>query len=382
MANCIMGFPNYIDNTFYNVVLTGGDWKTPLTNLQNPRLSLPAIANGSGNAATWFEVDMGAPRDLMLGAIPSTNSTLDGTYQLEITLEPAFSNETTVGANASAGGSSVTFEAPGGTAITVTAGDFFTIDGYLYKSDTTTTIAAGGTGAISLAAASGYDIHNATLQDDITDGMAIRCNTGDYSTPAFDNAGRDIFQRIYPWGSLPWQHPSFWDGKATEEERQTLKFPIIDVMTDEVIVGMYARYSFFDDTNPADFAVSRCFLTPGWQPTINPAYGAGFQYQTDTEFEKSWGGEKSYAVKQAYRTLAFTIDHLPEDEALAQALEMQRIQGIDKQMFFIFNPEDSENLHRRSFTATLQSLDPLSYAYFNHMSFNGVIEEVQGGLLT
>jgi len=377
-----MGFPNYIDNTFFNVVLTGGDWKLPLTNLQDDRLSLPALADGSSNSATWFDIDLGAPRDISLGAIPSTSSTIEGQRRLRISNTPSFSNSATVGADASIGATSVTFQAPVGVALPVVSGDFFTIGETLYKSNTTLTVSGGATGVINLASVATNDIHNATVQSALSVGDTIRCNTGDFSAPVFDSTQKDIFDRIYEWGSLPFQHPSYWNGKTTEEERQTLKFPIIDTMLLEAVVGTYARYEFFDSTNPSDFAISRCFLTPGWQPSINPVYGAAFQYQTDTEFEKSWGGEKSYSQKQAYRTLTFSIDHLPESEALTQALEMQRIQGINKQMFFIFDPDDVENLHRRSFTATLQSLNSLTYAYFSHMGFSAIIEEVQGGLLT
>lgn len=383
MANCIMGFPNYVDNTFYDVVITGGDWALPLSNLKNPRLSLPAKSNGVTTDATQFEVDLGSPRDLTLSALPSTNATLVGQRRLRVSDTPAFSNSTVVGASGSIGDSSVSFKAPAGSAITVTAGDFFTIKGYLYKSNTTLTISAGASGTINLASVSGNDIHHATLQTTVALNDAIRCNTGNYSTTKYDSTQVDIIGRIYPWGSLPWQHPSFWNGKPTEEERRKLKFPVIDLLsTESVVIGVYCKYEFFDTTNTdSGFSISRLFLTPGWQPSINPIYGAGLGYTTDTTFEKSYGGEKSYDVKSAYRVKGFTIEHLPENEALLQALTLQRDQGVDKQMFFIFDPNDVEKMHLRAFTATMSNLDPLSYSYYNAMAFSASLEEVSGGLL-
>lgn len=379
-----MGFPNYVDNTFYDVVITGGDWSLPLENLKNPRLSLPAKSNGVSTAATQFEIDLGAPRDLTLSALPSTNATLVGQRRLRVSDTPAFSNSTVVGASGSIGASSVTFKAPSGSAITVTTGDFFTIAGHLYKSNTTTTISAGATGSINLASVTGNDIHNATLQSNLTTNDPITCNTGNYSTTKYDSGQIDIIGRIYPWGSLPWQHPSFWNGKPTEEERKKLKFPVIDLLSlTSVVIGRYCKFEFFDTTNTdSGFAISRLFLAPGWQPSINPIYGANLGFTTDTTFEKSYGGEKSYDVKSSYRVKAFTIEHLPENEALSQALTMQRDQGIDKQMFFIFDPEDTEKMHLRSFTCTMNSLDPLSYSYYNTMAFAASLEEVPGGLLT
>jgi hypothetical protein len=375
-----MGFPNYLDNTYYTVVLTGGDWVLPLSNLVNQRLSKYAKSDGVDNAATWFEADLGALRNILLGAIPSTNGTLSGTRRLRITDTPAFDELTTVGASGSIGDGTVDFTAPSNE-VTVPEGCFFSIAGFLYKSDSTVVIAANATETVTLAVATGNDIHNDTLQSNITDGQAIVCNSGDYTVPVYDSDVTDIFQRIYAWGSLPWGHPSWGTGKATPEERQKLKFPIIDIMPD-TLIGRYGKYEFFDDGNSADgFKVSRTFFTPGWQPSINPIYGAPFQYKTGTEVDYSFGGEESFAVKDGYRTQGFTIEHLPENEALTQALTMQRDQGIDKQMFFIFNPEDVENLHLRAYTARLETLDPLSYAYFNANTFSANLKEITGGLL-
>lgn len=382
MANCVFGFPNYVDADEFDVVLTGGDWDTPLENLKNPRLSLPARSNGLDPLATQFDVDLGTVRQIALAAIPSSNASLNAQKRLQITNIPSFSNDTIVGANGTVGDTSITFEAPAAADITVNANVFFTIGGFLYKAANTITITAGNTGIINLAPVSGNDIHNATLQADVTTGDKVRCNTGDYTTPAYDSTLVDIFDVIYPWGSLPWEHPSWWNGKITEEERKTIKFPVLDTLTDQTVIGQYARYEFVDPNNEqGDFAVSRVFLTAAWQPSLNLSYGTAIQYQTETNSDRSFGGEKSYNVKEPYRTLTFSIDNLDQDEMLVQALDMQRKQNLDKQIFFVFDPDDLPNLQRTSFTCTLQSLNPLTYAYFDHMAFNGILEEVLGGKL-
>ena len=384
MANCIFGFPNYVDVTkVYSVVITGGSWLTPLTNLLDRRLSKYAKSDGFSESNTWFEVDLGTNRVISLAAIPSTNGSLESEYEFDVTDTPAFSLDTVVGSSASLGATSVTFKAPASSDITITSGDFFTIGGYLYKSDTTLTITGGNTGSISLAAKGSNDVHNAILQAAISVDDSIVCNTGDYTTTKYSSSRKDIFQRIYPWGSLPWQHPSWWNGKATEEQRQQGKFPIVEIMTDTVVLGRYARYKFYDSTNTSDgFKVSRLFLTPGWQTSINPIYGAGIQYVDETSVTKSYGLEESFSIKSKYRTMAFTIEHLPENEALSQALELQKEQGIHSQMFFVFDPEDTEKMHVRAFPARLDGLDPLTYDYFERMSFAGVLKEPAGGLLT
>lgn len=376
-----MGYPNYLDSDFYPVVLTGGDWSLPLENLKNERLSLFAKTNGLNTSDSWFECDLGVSRNISLSAIPNGNFTIDAKKRLRLSNTPSFGS-CVVSVNGSINDNSISFQNTTSSSITVSSGDFFTINDNLYKSDTTLTINPSSTGIINLASASGNDIHNSLLVESISVNDVITCNTGDYSTPLYDSGLVDIFNILYPYGSLSWTHPSFWTGKLLEEDRTGLIFPIIDLLTNNPIICRYARYDFDDSTNSdTGIAINRSFFTPGYQPTINPIYGANIQYNTDTTFEKSFGGEKSYERKDPYRSFAFSIENLPQNEALTQGLDIQRIQGMDKQMFFIMNPDDLENLHRTSFVATLRSLDPLTYSYFDHMSFNLILEEVIGGVL-
>ena len=37
------------------------------------------------------------------------------------------------------------------------------------------------------------------------------------TAPLFDTGLNDVFQVIYPFGTLPWGHPSLWDGKIAED---------------------------------------------------------------------------------------------------------------------------------------------------------------------
>jgi hypothetical protein len=382
MANPIFGFPNFVDSTEYPVVLTGGDWVLPLSNLKNPRLSVPARSNGLLTTKTWFDVDLGAIRNVKLSAISSTNCSIDGKTRLLISDKPTFSNDTTVYTGVSAGATFIQFRAPS-TPITIHTGDFFTINGYLYKANATVNIAANAFASINLAAVGVNDVHNATVQAAIAGGTKIRCNTGDFTTPVYDSGLQDIFGIIYPFGSLPWEHPSFWSGKISAEERKELNYPVIDILDDVVITAPYYRY-YFEDTgnNDTGIALSRLFLTATWQPSLGMNYGATIQYQTDTTSDKSFGGEISYSVKEPYRILSFGLDNLPQNEALVNALDLQRKQNLNKQLFFIFDPDDIPNLQRTSFTCTLQSMNPLTYAYFLHNSFNGILQEIIGGKLT
>lgn len=360
------------------VIHSTGNWSDdlPLSNLKVDDLSQAAQSSDATTANTIFEVDLGATRDIGSIAISSHNGSLTATGQIEATNTPKWSG-CTVGAIASVGGTSITFQA-GTSGVTITIGDVFTVNGYTYRSNTTTSISALGTASISLdTTVTGFG--NTSLQTGLTVGMEITCNSGDYTTPLYDSTSSDLIDRIYEFGSLPFGHPSFWTGKPTEESRLQNIFPIVKIPASTVL-ARYWRFTFIDTTNIMGcIRLSRLFLQNNYQPTVNAAYGASLALQTETTRETSLGSIDSYDVKETRRIMGFILENLSEEEALSRALDTQRRLGIDKQTFFIFNPEDTIQMHRRAFTATLGSLNPLLYPYYNSMNAGFEAREVLGG---
>lgn len=172
---------------------------------------------------------------------------------------------------------------------------------------------------------------------------------------------RDVWQVIYPWGSLPWEHPSFLDGKVSAEDAEDYPQPVVHVFG----TSATARYwkIEIDDTTNADGYVqlSRLFLAPGWQPTINPDYGLTLGWEDESTGEASLGGAIFYDEREKRRVAQFEFGYIPEDEALTWSFEMQRLLGTTKQLFYIYNPDDTTHLHRRAFLATMRQLTPLEY---------------------
>ena len=192
----------------------------------------------------------------------------------------------------------------------------------------------------------------------------------------YDTGWVDVWTRIYVFGSLPWGHPSFWDGKLAAEDAAYYDVAFIHVAATE----QTARYWSWeiDDTTNADTYVelSRLFMAPGWQPTINMQYGATFGVETDTTAEKSLGGVEYYDRQAPRRTAKFVVGNLDEDEALANAFEMQRTLGIDRQLYLVWDSDDTDNLHRRSILATMRSLTPLEFPYFDAATAAFQLQEV------
>lgn len=207
--------------------------------------------------------------------------------------------------------------------------------------------------------------------------MRIRgSNTSlDYTTSTYDSGWFDVWPIIYEWGSLPWGHPSWYDGKLSAENAADYDIPMIWISTADV-VGRYAYIEVSDETNPDGYVeFARLYAMPGWQPPINIDNGMQFGVTTATTMEESIGGSRYYGRQKPRRWLRCAISNLEEDIALAQPFEMFRQQGIDREVMVIIDADDSANLHRWSFPATFKELSALEFPVYGRSNVPFHFEE-------
>lgn len=186
----------------------------------------------------------------------------------------------------------------------------------------------------------------------------------------------DVWQEIYPWGTLDFEDPAFWDGKITEEDAEGYPLPVVHIFA-AAVVARYWRFEIDDTANSDGYVeLARLFLASGYQPTINMSYGASLGWETDTSVEKSLSGAKFYDERAPRRVAQFVLENISQDEALSSPFEMNRQLGVSRQLLFIMDPDDTIHLHRRAFLATIRQLSPLEFPYFerNQMAFE--LEEV------
>lgn len=197
------------------------------------------------------------------------------------------------------------------------------------------------------------------------------------SSEVFGDSGwSDLYPVVYPWGTLASWHPSFVDGRITDEDAALFPMPWWHLFN-AAVIGRYVLVEI-DDRNSAIgyIDVPRLFVSPGWQPTLNLIYGASQAWEPRTEVVESYGGAEFFEVLEGRRIMRFGFDYLPDNEALVQAGDMQRRLGIDGQLFFIFDPTDTTHRHRRSFLCRMRSLNPLEYAVFGRMKATYELSEV------
>lgn len=178
----------------------------------------------------------------------------------------------------------------------------------------------------------------------------------------------DIWGTVYEWESIPFEHPSWWTGKVPPEDAENYPQPMI-VVLDTPVNARYWKFEFDDTTNADGYLdLARLIIAPGWQPTVNFSYGAQINWRTTTQVQESLGGVRYYDPRPQFRTLKVQLDTQDLDELLQNYFEAERQLGIDLQLMFVYDPDDTNNLARRSFLATFERLNPVTETFYNHAS--------------
>jgi len=199
---------------------------------------------------------------------------------------------------------------------------------------------------------------------------------GVFTSPVYDTGWLDVWGVVYPPFTLPWGHPSWWTLQLSAEDAEGYNIGLIHVAPDDQI-AQYWLFEFDDTTNPDGYVeLARLHMSQGWQPSINASYGLQIGWETDTTSERSLGSVDYFDRRDPRRVVQMQFDNLPIDEVMVQAFEAYRRLGLDVQLVFILDPDDTANLHRRSFLATIKKMSSITYPYVGRGSVPFELKEV------
>ncbi|MTK11613.1 MAG: hypothetical protein F8N39_05830 [Clostridiaceae bacterium] len=180
----------------------------------------------------------------------------------------------------------------------------------------------------------------------------------------------------YSWGALQFGDPSWFTGVIDQERARFVPQPAMVLFPSP----QFARYVLvqIDDTGNQDgyIELSRLFVTPGYQPSINIKYGSSAGVNDPTVSTRSPGGADFYDIRPKHRIITCQIDYLPKGEAFATHFMAQLRLGLSGQFFFSKFPSDQTLFALTSFIATLTKLDPITSACFGYQNAAYAIEEV------
>lgn len=203
---------------------------------------------------------------------------------------------------------------------------------------------------------------------------AGRGDTNDYE---YDSGWQDVWPTVYPFGTKSWEDPSWWGGRYSPEEIEGYTPSLIHLLP-AIKLLRYWRIDFDDTANLEGYVqLGRMFIGPTWQPGVNMSYGASLALETDTEVQKSLGGAESFERRRPFRVQRYKLDSLTKDEAFANVFEIQRRAGIDKEVLWIADPDDTIHAIRERFLGRLRTLTPIEFPYFNTNAAAFEIKEIQ-----
>lgn len=190
-------------------------------------------------------------------------------------------------------------------------------------------------------------------------------NDATFATTSFDTGWLEAWPRVYDSAQLDWLAPNWWTGKYLDEERYgyTWNLPIL------LPANAYYRYwkIEIDDSSRTDLAyvdIGRVFIGAAWQPVVNMSEGAEIGWQTNTQTQQSLSGAKFFQRRTPFRNAAFELGFMMDEEAFGNAFDMFRQVGIDKEVFYAYDPSDTVQLLRRSFLGHLPKLSPIKIKNF------------------
>lgn len=367
-------FPNFVQEGFYAPVVGGGSWSSDghCSSVQSDAFGDQAVSADVSMTSTLMYGDLAVPRGVNQFYIPFHNlPRIDGKYRFQLSDTIAWSN-VTIDGDQSAGAGSISVAA-GAAGAAITSGDIFTVGTTVYQATADLTLGASATGSLSVRVDNGTAT---TLKEDVTDGDAVTCHTGDFSSPVYDTGWTDAAATIYAADSMYWGHPSLFTGKASDEEWDALRYPIYNKFA-----LSYARYwkLEFDATSNSggDVRIPQVFIGYGYQASINIQYGAQIAINSTADFVRTVSKRRVYdGTEVTERSFTFVWRDLPKNEAFAQAFTAFRRAGRTKQVLVIMDPSDLTNLHQMSFIGNISDADPLSLAIFERANIGAQITEV------
>lgn len=193
-------------------------------------------------------------------------------------------------------------------------------------------------------------------------------------------ASLPVWGQFYPPGAVEWQDPEFWSLKMDPDDIAAYKrSPDMWLALPQTISPSYIRVSISDTANTDGYVeMGRVFCAPAFQPSINIEFGASISWQQDVIVDKSVGGVEWFTILSEGREAAVTLSNMSVAEGMVAVFDRQRRLGLEGELFFIFDPDDTILLYKqRCMLCRFASLDPLQFPYHDGTSSSFALKEVR-----
>lgn len=204
--------------------------------------------------------------------------------------------------------------------------------------------------------------HNLSL----TAKLRIRTSlVADFSVLVTDSGWFDAWPPVYQTEDLEWEADNWFEGTYTERERQGYNWTRGVLFADPEVVR-YIKVEIDDAGNDAGYVqIGRLFVGEAWQFEFNMTYGASIGWETTTEVAEAVSGTEYFDKRTPRRAVSLTLARMTEGEAMSKAFEIMRRMGIDGEVLFLWDPDDTVHALRRQFLGTFRELSRIENPYLD-----------------
>lgn len=186
-----------------------------------------------------------------------------------------------------------------------------------------------------------------------------------FATSDFDSGWKDVWPTVYASMSVPWQSANWFSGKYTDFSRQGFTWNITEFLPR--LMG--ERYWLFeiDDhvrTDVSYVQFGRAIFMTGYQPVVNMSPGADMGWNPNTDVQQAMSGAEYFQRRAAYRSATFSTDYMLDDEAFGSAFDIERIVGIDGELYFMRDPQDTLHAPRTQFLGRLSKTNSVKMSSY------------------
>lgn len=163
-----------------------------------------------------------------------------------------------------------------------------------------------------------------------------------------------------------------WPSGIDAEESEGMNLPLVKTLS-SAFTARYWSVQISDTSNSDGYVdLARLVVAAGYQPTVNLSNGAQLGVVDLSRIAETDGGSEDVDERSTYRTLACVFENVTESEGMVNLHDFLRIAGTKRQFYFVFDPNDTTHMHRRSFLARLERLSPLALPFISQgaMAFN------------
>jgi hypothetical protein len=187
----------------------------------------------------------------------------------------------------------------------------------------------------------------------------------DFSVLVTDSGWFDAWPPVYQTDDLEWEADNWFEGTYTEKERQGYNWTRGVIFPDAEVVR-YVKVEIDDATNNAGYVqIGRPFIGEAWQFEFNMLQGASIGWETATEVSEAVSGTEYFDPKIPRRSVSFTLGRMTEGEAMAKAFEVLRRMGIDGEVMFLWDPDDTVHALRRQFLGRFREMSRIENPYLD-----------------